>query len=263
MNKPVLLLIIIFLLGLISCENKNKEPYWVVKSKIKNDSIEFVRNSKINKLTDSITHLSFLGFELGGSISEGIRENKNKLKFKIDGSNNEKSVAFDSYLKLLPTEYNVNRKIDISVKVCSYLDTITSLIMYTNQNVYRNIIDLYVGKYGDAYTKESSTNSHSVLWTFKNQSIRITEFTKTEEKIVIKDLTKRAAKNRYAVESSIYFVGLSIIYTDFNQVTKLKLVKEKERRINRVQADSLAIIAEYEKKKDIEKNNKEALNQDF
>lgn len=262
MNNHVFLLII-FLLGFISCKNKNKEPDWLVKSNIKKDSIEFVRNSKINKLTDSITHLSFLGFELGESISEGIRENKNKLKFKIDETNDEKSVAFDSSLKLLPTEYNVNRKIEISVKVCSYLDTITSLIMYSNQNVYSNIIDLYVAKYGDAYTNESSNNSRSVLWTFKNQSIRITEFTETKEKIVIKDLTKRALKNRYDVVSSTYFVGLSIIYTDFNQETKLKLVEEKERRINRIQADSLATITADEKKKDIEKNNKEALNQDF
>lgn len=243
--------LIVFAFLLFSCNAKPKDNW-----EQEYDKLELQKKQNIQSIADSTVNLSFCGIALGQPFSQTITLAKKNgkirnVKYQIDG--NDKSATCSAVL-ILPE--NENGQI-VDVKICSFQDTITSFIIMSDvYETHEAIIDLYKNKYNKDFCKNEDnaeswednikrSGSDSWIWTFKNQSLRVSNFYTEERENYIKDASMRSPENRYGVRYTKYFAMISIIYSDLHQVKKVDAYESKvnkQKQIEQAKCDSLKNI---------------------
>jgi hypothetical protein len=142
---------------------------------------------------------------------------------------------------------NRDKALEVDVLIASYQDTITSFVVMSKDYDTREALkSLYKSKYNEDYSTSEETAdywgdkvqrsvSNSLVWTFKNQSLRYTTFLTEKRENYVKNPEMRSPENRYGVKYTNYFEAISIIYTDFYHSNKVEayeaeLKKEEERK---------------------------------
>jgi len=182
------------------------------------------------KMGEKEVKLAFFEFELGKPINDCLLKAKKNKEIEITKINKGKDLSVEFRCKLTD-------KI-VDCKVCSFEDTITSLVILSEDPSIQGIDNLYIEKYGEplkSYLEvdEKNENSYDFKWLFKNSSIYIYTHYKSEDKIaVIKGREGLRSDNRlkYETVQDIYFVMLSITYNDLYQMKKVKKIKEIEKK---------------------------------
>ena len=192
---------------------------------------------------DSTVRLSFCGIKLAEPFKSTLNEARKagtikKLKYDAGGESAtcQGEVYIAAWDKVLP----------IDVKVTSYQDTITSfLLMYNSHDGYKAIWRLFSDKYNTEassiedkadpwYDNSARSGSHSLIWSFKNQTLRLTEFYREEREWYVKNPDMKYAENRYDIKYTKYFQAITIIYSDLKQCAKVKAKEAQEARKNAV-----------------------------
>ena len=171
------------------------------------------------------------GIELGQPFLktvQQIRSNQDITNIKL---NKDKSSATCKAKVYLPNRSNA---LDVDVKIASFQDTITSfLIMSKDYDTREDLKLLYTSKYDEQFSskekdegywgdKAQRSNSHSLLWTFKNQSLRFTTFSTEKRENYVKNPKMRSPENRYGVKYTSYFEAITIIYSDLHHCKKVE-----------------------------------------
>ena len=157
---------------------------------------------------------------------------------------------------------NNEKPLTVDVKVTSYQDTITCILILSDKyETYTDLIALYKERYKEDYaTVESDSDywddkversgNQSYIWTFKNQTLRVTNFYTERRENYVKNPKMRSPENRYGVKYTTFFKAVSILYSDIKQCEKVEAVEKAERE------KKLAIEEEYNRKKQIEETEK-------
>ena len=189
---------------------------------------------------DSTVSLSFCGVKLGEPFRSTLNAAKKagtikKLKYEAGGE----SAACQGEIYIAGWD----KSLPVDVKVASYQDTITSfLVMCNKYEDYKAIWRLYTDKYNaDASTSEEKADawldnaarsgSYSLIWTFNNQTLRMTDFYREEREWYVKNPKMKSPENRYDIKYTKYFQALTIIYSDIKQCAKVEAVEAKEKSI--------------------------------
>lgn len=217
---------------------------------------------------DSTVRLSFCGIKLAEPFKSTLNEARKagtikRLKYDAGGESAtcQGEIYIAAWDKVLP----------IDVKVTSYQDTITSfLLMYNTYDGYKAIWRLFSDKYNtDASSTEDKADpwldnsarsgSFSLIWSFKNQTIRMTEFYREEREWYVKNPDMQYAENRYDIKYTKYFQALTIIYSDLKHCAKVEAIEAQEAKEKAaIEADAKA----QKEKQDREKQKRES-SQDF
>lgn len=266
MNKT--LICILLVLSITSCNRSSnkKQRNWDKKYQ----EIEQEKTSLRKAISDSIVNLSFNGLVLGEHFEKTISSAKQSGKIKnvkMISEGKDKSATCEAVLFLANRTGGV--EVNVDVYVTSFQDTITSFIVTSDCfDTHKDVLYLYENKYNikSSVTEEnyeswgnlvSRSCNDSRIWTFKNQSLRISNFFTEKRKNYIKDASKRAAINRYGVKYTRYFKMVTIIYSDLRQLQKVenynakkKIERNKLRAIEkakRAKKDSLLILEAKQK----------------
>ena len=228
---------LLFLIGvsalLFSCDNSDKRiQKWRKEYEETKKKEAEIKEVYRNELKEKSVDLSFMGFQCGASFSEGVRKAKANKDIRItkqDISKTEGSIEFRTKLN----------EVSIDCKICSFQDTITSLIVlskdFDNRKMFRL---LYIEKYGEpSFDSELFGDAE---WRFKNGSIKITNHEHTE--------IKNGKEQRY-------YDMTSIIYNDYKQIKKV----EEFERMEKIKTDSLNRLKRIEKQREEEEIKKKAL----
>jgi len=253
---------------LVSCGQYRSKKY--VSYLEQERETKMTEKEKLKKqYADSTVYLSFCGIKLGEPFRKTISTAKSEGKIrnvKFDYKNDTSAVC-KADLFLTNREYPV----EVDVKVCSFQDTITSyMIMSEVYETKESILSLYKNKYNEnaAEVKDIAdywgdkvrrSGSFSWIWTFKNQSITLSEFYEEKRENYVKDARMRSPENRYGIKYTTYFKAIVILYNDTYQCVKAKeyedLLAAEEQKRKEVQ--------EAEIKAQQEKQNARAVNQDI
>ena len=226
---------------------------------------------RLKQYSDSVVNLSFKGIVLAAPFKQTMnRASKagqiKKLQFGKDGSATCRADI------TLP---NRETPLSVDVKVTSYQDTITSFLILSNvYETYPALIALYKDKYNPEYaTTEDNCESwgdavmrsgnYSYIWTFKNQTLRVTDFYSEKRENYVKNPNMRSPEYRYGVKYTKFFQAVSILYSDIKQCAKVEAIEMAERE------KELAIEKEQKRQQQIRDSLKaaqlkqQALNQDI
>lgn len=211
---------------------------------------EKIKQEKLKQYADSTVSLSFKGIELGEPFLKTIKQakkNGNIYNVKYD---KDKISAICNAKIILP---NREEALEVDVKIASHQDTITSfLILSTDYDTRETLKELYTSKYKEDY---ALIEDSSIIWTFKNQTLRFTKHITVEEEIYVKDPNMRAFQNRYGVEKKYYFKSISIIYTDLYHCKKVEAYEAEEARLRLIE-ERKKEIADSIKREEIKKRAK-------
>lgn len=254
---------------LISCNGQDRQ---LAKIRAEIEAEKSAQQARLEQYADSTVYLSFKGIELGQPFLktvQQIRSNQDITNIKL---NKDKSSATCKAKVYLPNRSNA---LDVDVKIASFQDTITSfLIMSKDYDTREDLKLLYTSKYDEQFSskekdegywgdKAQRSNSHSLLWTFKNQSLRFTTFSTEKRENYVKNPKMRSPENRYGVKYTSYFEAITIIYSDLHHCKK---VEEYEAEL-KAAADRIEALERKEKQKADSINrvkiNQRAENQDF
>ena len=105
--------------------------------------------------------------------------------------------------------------------------------MSTDYDTQEDLKLLYTSRYDELFSskekdegywgdKAQRSNSHSLLWTFKNQSLRFTTFSTEKRENYVKNPKMRSPENRYGVKYTSYFEAITIIYSDLHHCKKVE-----------------------------------------
>lgn len=240
--------IILFTLSVIlilsSCDKKERREAWLKSQAEKEAKVQEKENLK-SELQSKVVELAFKDFKLGEPLSKCLfaaKKNNDIDNLKIQKGSIDESLEFTTLIN--------NTKIDC--KVCSYQDTITSLVLFTNNyELHKFLKKAYLEKYGDIFLfeeqeKKRENNDDSYFWEFKNGSIKMGTFTETKSTIKVKkgreNLNPKNLQN-YEEEIDEYFKFMTIVYTDKKQQMKLaqikKIEQEKNSELYKHQQDSI------------------------
>lgn len=267
--KQLIIFLFAFFGLLTSCgNNSNKGKTY---EQIEEDE-EKEHQAKIKQYADSIVSLSFKGIELGQPFTKTIQTaKKNGDIYDLKFENNKTSATCKA--KLFLPKYE--QQIPVDVVVASYQDTITSLMVMSDVYETReSLMDLYFDRYNKGYATKETNNeswydnarrscSDSWIWSFKNQTLRVTKFTTEERENYVKDPNMRSPQNRYGVRYTSYFKSICIFYNDIYQCNK---VEEKERKLREEKEKEEEIEAKKKEKADSVKREKlkeSLMNQDI
>ena len=260
MKTRLFVLLFIPLLLVPSC--KQKSSYL--------DELEKSRQEKevrLKQCADSTVNLSFKGITLAtpikATLNAALKAGQIKnLKYEKGGS------ATCNADITLP---NRETPLTVDVKIASYQDTITSFIVMSDvYETYPALIRLYKDKYNEGFAsiedhaadwgdRTTRSGNQSFVWTFKNQTLRVSDFYSETRENYVKDPRMRSPENRYGVKYTKYFQAVSIIYSDIKQCKKVEAVEERERQIEN--ARNRQKQAEDAAKQDSQR--KKALDQDI
>jgi hypothetical protein len=241
MNKRLLLLLFLsfILVFASSCSSGYNEKK--ILRKVRKEMAE--HKKRLQVCADSTVNLSFKGIVLAEPIRATMNAaqkagNIKNLKFEKGGSATCKADIF------LPDR---EKPLTVDVKVTSYQDTITSFLILSDvYETYSALIDLYKEKYNVDYAStDNRSGSDSFVWSFKNQTLRVTDFYRVEEEIYVKNPKMKSVENKYGVNYNRYFKAVSILYSDNRQCAKVEQVEKEE------QEKELAIEQERNRKKHI------------
>lgn len=258
-----LLIVLIALQLLFSCNYSDNNEYNTSKTSTIDYTDKKVQDKKerLSIYADSLVNLSFKGITLGKSFIKTINNAENKkdiYNVVIESDNEGGKSATCAALLVLP---DVSEEEEVRLKIASFQDTITSFIIISDKYETRNsIMNLYKSKYNEEYSeietdydnwgdKKRRSWSESNIWTFKNQSLRLSCFKTEQRENYVKDARMRSPKNRYGIRYTNYFNKVVIIYSDLKQLEKvneydalreveLAIKREKERAIQ-VRKDSI------------------------
>ena len=255
----------LLLLVTLSCgQGRPKESAFEKQMKEEREAKEKLKKA----YADSTVALSFCGIKLAEPFRSTLNAAKKagtikKLKFDTGGESAtcQGEVYIAGWDKSLP----------VDVKVTSYQDTITSfLVMYDTYDGYQAIWRLYEDRYNeDAASSESKeqpwydnkarSGNYSLIWTFKNQTVRMTDFYREEREWSVKNPNMKHPDNRYDIKYTKYFQALTIIYSDLRQCAKVEAVEAKEKAIaEQKQAKKRAAAQEKQAAQDRANREREA-----
>lgn len=225
---------------------------------------ELTRENRLKEYADSTVSLSFKGIVLGGPFYKTMQKaKKDGSIYGIKYDKTKTSATCKTKLIFFDTE----KTLEVDIKVTSFQDTITSFIVTSKDyDTKGNLHDLYTAKYNWNYAIteqeedpwENSAErlySNSMIWKFKNQSIRYTTFGTERRENYVKNPNMRSPENRYGVRYTNYFKMITIIYKDYYYWSKAflyenELEKEKNRQeYIRKQEKAIADSIEKEKMK--------------
>lgn len=205
---------------LLSCANQtNSTP-----------SESELKEQKLKILADSTVSLSFSGIVLGQplkqTVDRAIKDNKIwDVKFKVGKATTCKANIY------LPEKEN---PIPVDMGIYSFQDTITS-IMITSEDfeTHQELIKLYRTKYNMDYASFEDdadywgeniyrSGSSSDIWTFKNQTLRVSNFYTEKRENYIKDARMRSPENRYGIKYTKFFKAIVILYNDIYHCEKVE-----------------------------------------
>lgn len=250
-------LMLVLILFVISCSNKQAEKEY-------SSVDEKEQNLKI--LADSTVNLSFSGITLGMPLKETMEKATKDSKVWNVEYNKDKVVTCKANIYLQKRE----EPLVVDVGIASFQDTITSfMITSEDYDTHSELIELYDTKYQQKYAsfedqagiwdEEERVGSSSSLWTFKNQTLRVSNFYREERELYVKNEKMRSPENRYDVKSTKYFKAVVIIYSDLKQCEKVRIAEAEEEK--RLQEKKRAEQAEQEKQ--LEQQNNRALQQEL
>lgn len=260
--KNILLLIPLVLF--VSCVQPKTE--WEKQLEAEKQEKELLQK----QYADSTVSLSFCGIKLGEPFKTTVNAAKKEGTIKTvkynDGSATCKANIY------IP---NREEPVVVDVKVCSYQDTITSFLILSDVYETKEAIKhLYKERYNEKaavidddaeYWDDNVYRSGhtSQIWTFKNQSINLSEFYEEKRENYVKDARMRSPENRYGVKYTKYFKALSIIYSDTKQCEKAQAYEDeiaaKQKAAQKVIDDELKAKIEAQ----ITKQQERAANQDI
>ncbi len=217
---------------------------------------------------DSTVNLSFCGIKLGEPFKATLnaaQKARTIKKLKYDTGGESATCQGEIYIA------GWDKSLPVDVKVTSYQDTITSfLVMCKKYEDYKAIWRLYTDRYNaDASTSEDKADawldnaarsgSYSLIWTFKNQTLRMTDFYREEREWYVKNPNMKHPDNRYDIKYTKYFQALTIIYSDLRQCAKVEAVEAKEKAIaEQKQAKKRAAAQEKQAAQDRANREREA-----
>lgn len=222
---------------------------------------------RLKQYADSTVNLSFKGITLAtplkATLNAALKAGQIKnLKYEKGGSATCKADI------TLP---NRETPLTVDVKVASYQDTITSFIVMSDvYETYPALIKLYKDKYNEDYAsfennaadwgdRTTRSGNQSSIWTFKNQTLRVSDFYSETRENYVKNPKMQSPENRYGVRYTKYFQAVSIIYSDIRQCKKVEAIEAIEQAAK--DEENRQKQAEDAAKRDAQR--KEALNQDI
>lgn len=261
--KNILLLLSIICLFFPSCSQKSQSE---IEYELRREEL----NKRRNEMADSIVNLSFKGIFLGQPFDNSIKNARksesiqNVSIYKID----EKiHVASCKTKILLPTKEDKENNAVVEVSILSYQDTITRIHITSNDyDTHWALINLYWEKYNWKLAVESKEEEswsewdtsidikETHLWTYKNQSVKLTEFKTKKREYYVKDYTT-------------FFDHLEIEYIDSKHTNKYNTYRAIKEKREIFLADSIKHIEDSIKKIKDSIENAELkqirMNQDF
>ena len=229
------------------------------------------KEARLKQYGDSVVNLSFKGIVLAAPFRQTMKDayetgQVRQLQFGHDGSATCKADI------VLP---NQEEPLTVDVKVTSYQDTITSFLILSDvYETYPALIALYKEKYNDEFAskedrgepwedKSMRSGNSSYIWTFKNQTLRVTDFYTEKRENYVKNPKMHSPENKYGVKYTKFFKAVSILYSDIRQCEKVEELERMEREIG------LEIEKEQSRQQHIadsikaEKRRQQSLNQDI
>lgn len=185
------------------------------------------KEANLSMLADSVVRLSFNGMALGssfsGSTQDAIKDNRiTHIKYSPD------KTGLSGRAKIyLPTKES---PLEVEVLVTSLNDSISSICLISDDYETRNdLIDLYKTKYLEDFADfEHKTGSESYVWSFENQTLRVSNLYETEQQVYVKNPRMKSPENRYGVNTTNYFKSIVILYNDKRLCEEAKKLQDKE-----------------------------------
>jgi len=229
----------------------------VTKPKYNLVSVDDEFELKKKSMLDSVVNLSCSGIVLGQpfnhTLSSAKRNGKIKnIEYQLEGGDKSATCV----TKIILTNREEGQ--DVDMKICSFQDTITSIILISEDyDTYQRIIDIYIDKYNkqlseyesdveDWGDKVNRAGSNSWIWTYKNQSIRVSYFYTEKRENYLKDPTMHSPENRYGIRYTEYFKMISIIYSDLYQMKKVEAFEKKINEQKKIEQARHEAIEEHE-----------------
>lgn len=209
------------------CKDSDQKDY---TSELTKAEVEREANLKI--ASDSIVYLSFGGLALGEPANTMINKaTKDKIIWDVKQNRENGIIRFKSNI-YLPKREN---PLCLDAVVTTFNDSISSICLISEDyETHQELIDLYISKYDDKYASvwdnraeswENNTRrlgNDSKIWTFQNQTLRLSNFYEEERENYIKDSRMKSPENRYGVQYTKYFKSVVVLYND------IKLCKKAE-----------------------------------
>lgn len=220
--KKLIVIMCALLLSISSCTNNNKSDYL---AQIEKEQAQ--KEANLSILADSIVSLSFNGMALGSSFSSSTQDAiKNNRITHIKYSPDKTGLSGRAKIYLSTKEV----PLEVEVMITSLNDSISSICIISHNYEARNdLIDLYKAKYLEDYADfEHKSGSDSYVWSFENQTLRVSKLYETEQQVYVKDPRMKSPENRYGVETTNYFKSIVILYNDIRLCKEAKKLQEKE-----------------------------------
>ena len=269
MKNAVKLLSFALMIIFSSCNNQVRQQ--IKEFEMKRQAEKLAEEARLKQYADSTVTLSFKGVELGEPLIRTMQEARKKGEIYSLSYNKDRTSATCKAKINISTRDN---PLEVDIMVASYQDTITSfVVMMEDYDARYGLEQLYKSKYNADYaTREEDaeywgdrvvrSKNHSMIWTFKNQSVRYTTFLTEKRENYVKNPEMRSPENRYGTKTNYIFQMTSIIYTDYYQRDKVNAfeaeeAKEKARLAaienrKRAIADS---IKKEQKKREVERQD--------
>lgn len=241
MKNAVKLLSFALMIIFSSCNNQVRQQ--IKEFEMKRQAEKLAEEARLKQYADSTVTLSFKGVELGEPLIRTMQEARKKGEIYSLSYNKDRTSATCKAKINISTRDN---PLEVDIMVASYQDTITSfVVMMEDYDARYGLEQLYKSKYNADYaTREEDaeywgdrvvrSKNHSMIWTFKNQSVRYTTFLTEKRENYVKNPEMRSPENRYGIRYTVDFKAVTIIYTDFHHCKKVEeyeneIKKEEER----------------------------------
>ena len=226
-----------------------------------------LKKQNLNILADSTVNLSFSGIILGQPFKQTV--DKAAKDGKIWNVKHKAGKATTCKANIyLPEKEN---PIAVDMGIYSFQDTITSIMIISEDyGTHQELIRLYRTKYNEEFAsfendaeywgdKIYRTGSYSDIWTFKNQTLRVSNFYTEKRENYIKDERMHSPENRYGIRYTKIFKSIVILYNDIYQCSKV----EKYEAEQRAKEYEKAQLEKEEENKHSEQLQNRAIHQDI
>lgn len=221
----MMMLVISFAMFFYGCKNSDHKDYISELAKEKEE-----REANLRIASDSIVSLSFCGLTLGEPVSPMLSKAiKDKKIWDVRQKNGDGVIRFKSNI-FLPQQEN---PLCVDVVVTTFNDSISSICLISEDyGTHQELIDLYISKYNDKYASlwdnraelwennARRSGNDSKVWTFQNQTLRVSNFYEEERENYVKDSRMKSPENRYGVKYTKYFKSIVILYSDIKLCEK-------------------------------------------
>lgn len=217
------LAILAMLLTMYSCSSEKDRSYYLKEI----EKEQAIKESNLKIAADSIVSLSFNGISLGMPFKSSVRNAIKDKKISNVNYNSDKTGLSGRANIYLPQR---ETPLEVEVLITSLNDTISSIcVTSSNYDTRNELIDLYKNRYSEVFANfEHRTGSDSYVWTFCNQTLRVSNFYETEQEVYLKDSRMKSPENRYGVKATNYFKEIVILYNDEDLCARAKKLQNEE-----------------------------------